>query len=70
MLTRIFACQLREEKFVVMAMHPGWVRAGSGSEDAPYSAEESIGKMLLLIDKMSPELNGKFMSFLNKPMPW
>ncbi|KAI8137112.1 4-dihydrotrisporin dehydrogenase [Fennellomyces sp. T-0311] len=70
MLTRMFAGQLGREGFVVLAMHPGWVRAGSGSDDAPYSAEESISGILAIIDKMSPEMNGKFMSFLDKEVPW
>ena len=70
MLTKALAGELGEEGFVILSMHPGWVQTDMGGEDAPVTPENSIGGMLSIIDGMSSELNGKFMSFDGKELPW
>ncbi|KAI8137113.1 4-dihydrotrisporin dehydrogenase [Fennellomyces sp. T-0311] len=70
MLTRIFASQFGEEGFVVLAMHPGWVQTDMGGEKAPITPEQSIAGMLSIVEGMSAEINGKFLSFDGQQLPW
>ncbi|KAI9491377.1 4-dihydrotrisporin dehydrogenase [Zychaea mexicana] len=70
MLTRTLAGELGEEGFVVLALHPGWVKTDMGTDQALYTPEESVSGMLSVIGDMSLETNGKFISFQGKELPW
>ncbi|KAI9488072.1 4-dihydrotrisporin dehydrogenase [Zychaea mexicana] len=70
MLSRGWAGQLGEESFVVLAMHPGWVQTDMGTSKAPVTPEQSISGMLSVIENMSKETNGKFLSFEGEELKW
>ncbi|KAI9271792.1 4-dihydrotrisporin dehydrogenase [Phascolomyces articulosus] len=70
MLTRMMACEFGEESFTVLALHPGWVRTKMGTKHAPVSPEDSISGMLSVIDNLSKEKNGKYISYEGNEIPW
>ena len=64
------AGELGREGFIVVMIHPGWVRTDMGGPTAPLSPEESIGAILKLIDGLKAEDNGRFMDYQGQTVPW
>jgi NAD(P)-dependent dehydrogenase (short-subunit alcohol dehydrogenase family) len=58
------------ERFCAVVVHPGWVQTDMGGEAAPLNAQTSIGALLTLIDGLTPEHNGKFLSWKGHELPW
>lgn len=70
MLTRTMAGDLSDEKFICVAMSPGWVRTDMGGEDANLSPEESVAGMLSVLAPLTPEDSGKYLAFDGKELEW
>ncbi|KAI7851103.1 4-dihydrotrisporin dehydrogenase [Circinella umbellata] len=70
MLTKLLASQLAKESFIVLVLHPGWVKTRLGTDHAPVTVEQSASGGLSVIDNLTKEENGKFISFEGKELPW
>ncbi|RCI06156.1 hypothetical protein CU098_013748, partial [Rhizopus stolonifer] len=70
MFTRLTASQLAEEKFIVYASHPGWVKTDFGGIKAPMSSERSVKAQLEVLAKLKLEDNGKFLDYRGREIPW
>jgi NAD(P)-dependent dehydrogenase (short-subunit alcohol dehydrogenase family) len=70
MIGKSLAGELGREDFIVVMIHPGWVRTDMGGPGAPLSPEESIGAILKLIDDLKAEDNGRFMDYKGQTMAW
>lgn len=70
MLTRAAAHDLRDDGIVVVALHPGWVRTGLGGDGAPLTTQESVADMIGLIDGLTPEHSGRFLTRDGQDHPW
>ncbi|KAF7724903.1 hypothetical protein EC973_000562 [Apophysomyces ossiformis] len=70
MLSKLFSVQLEKENFIVLALHPGWVKTDMGTGRAPLEPIESISGMLKVIENLTTEDNGKFLDYQGQPMPW
>jgi NAD(P)-dependent dehydrogenase (short-subunit alcohol dehydrogenase family) len=69
-LTRTIAAELRRERFVCVAMSPGWVRTDMGGPGAELSPDDSVAAMLKVIDRLSSTDTGRFLDRFGKDVPW
>ena len=70
MLTRAAACDLAEDGIVVTALHPGWVRTDLGGPKAALAPADSVAGMLRVIDGLSAEDSGAFLTREGEAHPW
>jgi NAD(P)-dependent dehydrogenase (short-subunit alcohol dehydrogenase family) len=70
MSVRTVAAELAPERFIVVALSPGWVRTDMGGKGATLSPEESVRAMLRVIDELTPRDNGKFLDHRGRELPW
>lgn len=61
---------LRSQGVSVLALHPGWVKTETGGWDAPGKPDESVASILPLIDRATPEGNGKFLNVDGSVIDW
>jgi NAD(P)-dependent dehydrogenase (short-subunit alcohol dehydrogenase family) len=55
---------------VAAAIDPGWVKTRMGGPNALISAEQSVGDMRRLIDRLGPEQSGGFLKRDGTPHAW
>jgi NAD(P)-dependent dehydrogenase (short-subunit alcohol dehydrogenase family) len=55
---------------VAAALDPGWVKTRMGGPNALISAEQSVGDMRRLIDRLGPEESGGFLKRDGTPHDW
>jgi NAD(P)-dependent dehydrogenase (short-subunit alcohol dehydrogenase family) len=70
MLSRILSGQLRGRGVSVISLDPGWVATDMGGASAPLQPAESVSGMLWVIDNLSPNDTGKFLSHRGHASPW
>ena len=73
MATRVFAAELRERGFVVVALSPGWVATdmgSSGGRTAPLTPRTSIAGMLDVISRLQPSHTGLFLRYDATALPF
>lgn len=70
MLTRSVAGELKGEGFVVVCVHPGWVKTDMGTDSAPLTTDQSVSGMLSAIDKLNKGSNGTFFDYKGEQLPW
>ena len=56
----------------VIILHPGWVASNPQTAQLPGAipTEDSVRQMLEVMDAITPEDNGRFISYLGETMPW
>lgn len=62
--------RLQPEGIPVLALHPGWVQTDMGSARAPVKPSESIAGLLKVIDAVSLEDTGRYLTYEGKELPW
>ncbi|KAI9010841.1 NAD(P)-binding protein [Phycomyces nitens] len=70
MLTKLFSIQLRHEGFVVLAVHPGWVKTDMGGQDASISIDQSVNGIANVAANITSKDNGTYVSNEGKIIPW
>ena len=64
------ASELRRRGVAIIALHPGWVQTDMGGANATLQPAESIRGMLAVIDKLTTEDNGRYLTYEGKELPW
>jgi NAD(P)-dependent dehydrogenase (short-subunit alcohol dehydrogenase family) len=59
-----------EKNITVVSIDPGWTRTGMGGGQAPYTAEQTAGRLMAAIDALTPSDTGSFVDAELKPVPW
>ena len=70
MLTKNLAIACQPYGITVVGLHPGWVRTDMGGLEAPLSVEESVTRLLGIIENLSPSRTGEFISFEGQAIPY
>ncbi len=70
MLGRLFSFDLAGMGIKSVLLHPGWVKTSMGGSEAPVSVKDSVEGMLRVIDGLSEEQNGAFLSWEGEQLPW
>jgi len=68
--TRNLAADLAPSGIVTVMVHPGWVRTDMGGPKADLSPEEAAAGILSLADGLTPEDNGRFLTWEGADHPW
>ena len=61
---------LKEENFIAVALHPGWVQTDMGGPNALIDTKTSVKGMAKVIDNLAPKNSGKFYNYDGSPIPW
>jgi NAD(P)-dependent dehydrogenase (short-subunit alcohol dehydrogenase family) len=64
------ALEARQHGVTVVALSPGWVKTRMGGGGAEITAEESVGAMRSLIDRLTIEQSGQFLRRDGHEIPW
>jgi len=70
MFTRSLAAELGPEGFICIVLHPGWVKTDMGGPKAPITVQESVHGILKVVDGLSPDDNGTFLTYAGERMAW
>lgn len=70
MFTRSLAAELGPEKFICIALSPGWVQTRMGGPAAQLTPEQSITAMRAVIAKLGAADNGSYFSHTGERLPW
>ena len=62
MANKSLSVDLAAKKAVCVVVNPGWVKTDMGGSGASLSVEDSVKKMLSLIDALGPEDTGRFLN--------
>jgi NAD(P)-dependent dehydrogenase (short-subunit alcohol dehydrogenase family) len=69
-LTRTMAAELKKDRFICIAICPGWVRTDMGGSGAPLSPDASVAAMLGVLDRLTLSDTGRFLDRRGKALPW
>ncbi|KAG2772003.1 hypothetical protein JG687_00018505 [Phytophthora cactorum] len=70
MVNSSLAHDLKDEKFIALALHPGYVVTRMTSHTGQTTPEDSVGGMTKIIAEATPEDSGKFFHFSGNNLPW
>ena len=60
----------KEDNFIVVALHPGWVQTDMGGPNALIDTKTSVRGMTEAIDNLTSKNSGKFYNYDGSPIPW
>ncbi len=61
---------LKDENFIAVALHPGWVQTDMGGPNALIDTKTSVKGMIEVIDNLTPKNTGKFYNYDGSSIPW
>ena len=61
---------LKEENFIVVALHPGWVQTDMGGPNALIDTKTSVKGMTEVIDSLVIKNSGRFYNYDGSSIPW
>eukprot|EP01112_Ceratiomyxa_fruticulosa_P016593 TRINITY_DN503_c1_g1_i6.p1 TRINITY_DN503_c1_g1~~TRINITY_DN503_c1_g1_i6.p1 ORF type:complete len:245 (+),score=56.66 TRINITY_DN503_c1_g1_i6:259-993(+) len=75
MFTKHLSLELKDEGFIIAPLHPGWTDSELGDSympgvKAPVKLEDSVKGQIKVIDGLTKENNGEFLSFDGKVLSW
>ncbi|MEM9159864.1 MAG: SDR family oxidoreductase [Verrucomicrobiota bacterium] len=70
MLTIRLAEKFKAWNIGVVAMSPGWVKTDMGGQEATLEVDESVGKLIALIDGFGMGDSGRFVSVEGEDIEW
>lgn len=70
MYSRLIAFHPDNAAFTTLIIHPGWVQTDMGGSSAAITPEQSVSSMLELVDKATPEDNGRFFTYTGAEHAW
>ena len=69
-LMRSVAIELAPRGVTTVMVHPGWVRTDMGGRDAPLTVADSVAALRAIIDRLSPDMNGRYYNHDGSELGW
>jgi len=69
-IVKSLSIDLAERGIIAMAQHPGWVRTDMGGQGADIDIQTSVNGIKAVIDGLTLQESGKFLSYDGSEMPW
>jgi NAD(P)-dependent dehydrogenase (short-subunit alcohol dehydrogenase family) len=69
-IMKSMAVDLADRGIISIAQHPGWVRTDMGGSDADLDIQTSVNGMKNVIENLTLEDSGRFISYDGSEMPW
>ncbi|XP_039301255.1 C-factor isoform X1 [Nilaparvata lugens] len=69
-ITRSLSFDLKEDKVLVVSIHPGWIKTDMGGKQAPLEIDQAVPQIIQLFNTMSQSHNGGFYQYDGKQLPW
>ena len=60
----------KDENFIAVALHPGWVQTDMGGPNALIDTKTSVKGLIEVIDSLTLKNSGKFYNYDGSPIPW
>lgn len=70
MVTKSLAQDLAGEGFIVVALHPGWVRTRMGGPNAPVDVADCVAGQAAVLHRLTQADNGRFFDYTGAELPW
>lgn len=70
MLMKNLAIALKPRGIATLTLHPGWVKTDMGGANALITVEQSVAGMRTVIDQLSADNSGRFLSYDGRENPW
>lgn len=70
MLTKSMSIDLRSQNIKVVSLDPGWVQTDMGGPNAQITAEESVHGLREVLNDLTPNQTGSFLSYKGKKREW
>jgi NAD(P)-dependent dehydrogenase (short-subunit alcohol dehydrogenase family) len=70
MATRNIAHEVKGFGGTAIALHPGWVKTEMGGSGATESVEETVARIMGVIDRLGPGESGRFWHAKGEELPW
>lgn len=64
------ALDYARDGIAVAVINPGWVKTDMGGPNASITPEQSVSGMRRMIDGLTPERSGRFLSWDGREFPW
>jgi NAD(P)-dependent dehydrogenase (short-subunit alcohol dehydrogenase family) len=55
---------------IAVVIHPGWVKTDMGGASAPLTVSESVDGIKRLLDRVTPDDHGRFLTWDGHVHPW
>jgi len=69
-IMKSMSIDLKDRGITAIALHPGWVQTDMGGAGADIDIQTSVTGMKQVIDKLTLDDSGKFLSYNGRQMPW
>ncbi len=69
-VVKSLSIDLADDGFVVLALHPGWVKTAMGGPNALIETETSVGGLTKVIDSATAQQSGTFINYDGSTIPW
>lgn len=70
MMMRGLASDLKDRGITAVGVHPGWVRTDMGGTGADLAPGESGAGVAKVIDELTPEQSGRYLTYEGGELPW
>ncbi len=70
MASRSLAHDLRKDAIITVVLTPGWVKTDMGGSGATTDVADSAAGLIGVIDRLTPEDSGRYISFQGESVPW
>lgn len=69
-VTKSMSVDFKNDKILVVSVHPGWCKTDMGGKGAPLEVEAAVSEMLKTLSKLGEKDSGTFIQYDGKPLPW
>ncbi|MFA6206072.1 MAG: short-chain dehydrogenase, partial [Methylocystis sp.] len=69
-IAQCLAADLKAERVIVVAMHPGWVRTDMGGPDAKLDVRDSVAGIIRVAESLTLADTRRYLDYRGEDIPW